>query len=77
MQNISKSFADMIKDIMRQRNMSQQDLRKLMSEVAGYEVKQPFVNRVLSGNVNITMQSVNLICTALGYDISFTLKSKQ
>lgn len=77
MHNLSKQFADMIKDIMRQRNMTQQDLRKLMSEVAGYEVKQPFVNRVLSGNVNMTMQSVNLICTALGYDISLTLKSKQ
>lgn len=77
MQNLSKLFADMVKDIMKQNNITQQELRTRMSDVAGYEVKQPFVNRALSGNVNLTLQSVNLICCALGSELSFTFKPKK
>lgn len=75
MQNLSAQFADMIKAIMKQNNINQSELRAKMSKVAGYEVKQPFVNRALSGNVNLTLNSMSMICAALNVELSFTFKS--
>lgn len=71
---LSKQFAEMIRQIMLSRNINQTQLTKKMSAAAGYEIKRTVVNRALTGNINLTLNTVELICTALDVDIKFTTK---
>lgn len=77
MQNLSSKFATMVKAIMVQKQMSQEDLRKKMSKAAGYEIKKSFISRTLSGTTNATLQSVALIATALEIELEFTYKQQK
>jgi len=64
----------MIRQIMMSRNINQTQLTAKMSDAAGYEIKRTVVNRALTGNINLTLNTVELIASALDIEIRFTTK---
>jgi len=66
---ILKCFATSVKNILNEKNITQQKLADML------HVNTSVVSRWLSGNSNLTMKTMSNICHVLDYNLNVSLKT--